>query len=82
MYSIAKKKREKVCKTALHGKMKERRETWGEWLIGAHVQNIPYLLTVTTQHNTRERHIKHLLIRVNVHRHVLVKGKTRRCAGV
>ena len=26
----------KVCKTALYGKITERRETGGEWLIGAH----------------------------------------------
>ena len=34
------KQRKKPCKTALHGKIKERREAGGEWLIGAHTQNI------------------------------------------
>ena len=28
--------------TVLYGKLKERRETGGEWLIGAKTQNIPY----------------------------------------
>ena len=29
--------------TALYDKQKERRETGGEWLIGANTQIIPYL---------------------------------------
>ena len=33
-----KKARKHVCKTALHGKIKERRETKGEWLIGVLTQ--------------------------------------------
>ena len=28
--------------TALYGKIKERRERRGEWLIGAQTQNVPY----------------------------------------
>ena len=39
--------------TVLYGKLKERRETGGEWLIGAKTQNIPYLSIAATQHNTR-----------------------------
>ena len=30
----------------------------GEWLIGAHTQNISYLSTVTTQHKSRQRPVK------------------------
>ena len=51
--------------TALYGKIKERR---GEWLIGANTQNVPYLSTVATQHNTRKRRVRRLLIRVKPHR--------------
>ena len=37
-----------------NGKIKGRRETRSEWLIGVHTQNIPYLSIVTTQHNTTQ----------------------------
>ena len=46
----------KACKTALYGEIKERRQTGGEWLIGAHTQNIPYLLLVTTQDKKTKAH--------------------------
>ena len=44
-------------RTALHGKIKERREreTGGEWLIGANTQNIPYISNVVTQDKTKAR---------------------------
>ena len=35
-----------------------------EWLIGAHMQSISYLSTVTTQHKSRQRGVRRLLIRV------------------
>ena len=38
--------------TALYGQIKERK---GELLIGASTQNLLYLSTVATQHNTRQR---------------------------
>ena len=44
--------------TALHGKIKERRETGGEWLIGANTQNILYLSIVATQYKTRQRRVR------------------------
>ena len=39
--------------TALYGKIKEKREVEGEWLIGANTQNISYLLIVATQRKAR-----------------------------
>ena len=54
----------KACKTTLYGKIKERREMGAEWLIGAHMQSISYLSTVTTQHKSRQRGVRRLLIRV------------------
>ena len=36
---LKQKERKKTCKTVLYSKIKERRETGGEWLIGAHTQN-------------------------------------------
>ena len=48
-----KKRKKKACETALYGKIKERRETKGEWLTGVHTQNVLYLLIVTTQNKTR-----------------------------
>ena len=50
--------------TALYGKIKENREVESEWLIGANTQNISYLLIVATQHKTRQRHLRRLLMRV------------------
>ena len=47
-------------KTALHGKVKERR---GEWLIGVDTQNVPCLSIVATQYKTRKRRIRRLLMR-------------------
>ena len=52
-----------------NGKIKGRRETRSEWLIGVHTQNIPYLSIVTTQHNTRQRHLRRLLMRVKARIH-------------
>ena len=49
--------------TAFYGKIKE---TKSEWLIGANTKNVPYLSIVAKQHKTRQRHLKHLLIRVKV----------------
>ena len=51
--------------TVLYGKIKERR---GEWLIEGNTQNVPYLSIVATQHKTRQRHVRRLLIRVKAHR--------------
>ena len=59
---------------AVHGKIKERRETRGEWLIGENMQNIPYISIVVTQHETRQRGVECLLMRVKAH-------KERRRAG-
>ena len=53
---------------ALYGKIKERRETGGEWLIGANTQNIPYLSIIATQHKTRKRRVRRLLMRVKASR--------------
>ena len=47
--------------TASYGKINKRR---GEWLIGANTQNIPYLSVVATQHKTRQRRVRRLLMRV------------------
>ena len=51
--------------------VKERREPrgrGGDWgvkrLIGAHTQNIYYLSTVTTQHKSRQRCVRRLLMRI------------------
>ena len=55
--------------TALYGKIKERR---GEWLIGANTQNVPYLVIPATQHKTRQRRVRRLLIRVKACRRVSV----------
>ena len=48
--------------TALYGKIKERRETEGKWLIGANTQNIAYLSIVATQHKTRQKRVRRLLM--------------------
>ena len=45
--------------TALYGKIKNRK---GEWLIGANTQNLLYLSIVTTQHRTRQRRVRRVLI--------------------
>ena len=47
--------------TALYGKIKERTD---KWLIGANTQNVLYLSIVVTQHKTRQRRVRRLLIRV------------------
>ena len=60
------KERKKIMQTALYGKIKERR---GEWLIGANTKNVPYASIVATQHKTRQRRVKHLLIKVKARRH-------------
>ena len=44
-----KQKKEKNMQTALYGKTKERRETEGEWLIGANTQIIRSLSIVARQ---------------------------------
>ena len=51
--------------TALYGKVRERS---GEWLIGAKTQNVPYFSIIATQHKTRQRRIRHLLVRVETRR--------------
>ena len=51
--------------TALYGKVRERR---GEWLTGAKTQNVPYFSIIATQHKTRQRRVRHLLIRVKARR--------------
>ena len=46
------KERKKTSKTTLYGKIKEKKETNGEWLIGVHSQNVFYLPTVTIAQRT------------------------------
>ena len=59
---------------------KERR---GEWLTGVNTQNKPYLSVIATQHKTRQRYVKCLLMRVKARRRVkhvrsvLIMDKTR-----
>ena len=45
--------KEKNMQISLYGKIKEKREVEGEWLIGANTQNISYLVIVATQHKTK-----------------------------
>ena len=52
--------------TDLHGKMKERR---GEWLIGVNTQNVPHLSILATQHKTRKRCVRCLLMRAKACRY-------------
>ena len=52
--------------TASYGKIKERR---GEWSIGENKQHVPYLSITATQHKTRKRRVRRLLIRVKPHKH-------------
>ena len=54
--------------TASYGEIKERK---GEWLIGANTRNVLCLSMLATQHKTRQRRV----------RRVLIIGKARRCAG-
>ena len=63
------KREKKSMQTALYGKIKERKN---DWLIGANTQNVPYLSIVVTQHKTRQRQVRRLLIKI----------KTRRCTDV
>ena len=58
----------KACKKALYSEIKERRQIGGEWLIGAHTKNIPYLSLVPTPDKTRQRRIRCLLMRVKAPR--------------
>ena len=46
------KRKKKSMKTALYGKIKERKD---EWLVGASTQNLLYLSIVATQHKTKAR---------------------------
>ena len=48
--------------TALYGKIKESR---GVWLIGANTRNVTYFSIIATQHKTRQRRVRHLLMKVN-----------------
>ena len=50
----------------------------GEWLIGARAHNISYVSTVTTQHRSRQRCVRCLLMKA---RHVLMIDKAWRHAG-
>ena len=58
-----KKKRKKHRKIALYGKIKEKRDEDG-WLIGTHTQNISYLSTITTQHESSKWRVRSLLMRM------------------
>ena len=60
------------CKAALFGKTEKKRETGGEWLIGAHTQNNfnINLSVVTTQQKTGQRRVGRLLMRVKSCRRV------------
>ena len=40
----------------------------GKWLLGVHTQNVLYLSILTTQHKTRQRRVKRLLINVKARR--------------
>ena len=51
-------------KTFTWSNEREGKKTKGEWLIGVHIQNIIYLSIVTTQHKTRERRVRCLLVRI------------------
>ena len=42
------KRKKKSIQTALYSKIKESRETGGEWLIKANIQNVPYFSIVAT----------------------------------
>ena len=53
---------------ALYGKIKERRETEGEWLIGENIQNIPYLSIVVADYKIRQKCVMHLLMKFNARR--------------
>ena len=61
------KRKKKACKTVLYCKIKERRKTGGEWLIGAHTQkdNLPF-----NCNNTTQRRVRRLLMRVKARRRV------------
>ena len=45
------------------------KERTGELLIGANTQNVPYRSIVATQHNTRQRRVRRLLIRIKARRY-------------
>ena len=53
----------------MYGKIKQRRHTGCEWLIGVYTQNTPYLSTVPSQHKTRQRRVRDLLRRIKARRH-------------
>ena len=63
--------------TVLYGKIKERRDE--RWMVNwnEHTKNtLP--LNCSTQHNTKERHIRRLLMGVKACKQVLVIGKARK----
>ena len=49
------KHKKKTCKTAWYGKLKEMRETEGEWLSGSHTQIIPYPLPFNCNDTAQEK---------------------------
>ena len=60
---------------AIYGKIKEIRQTCGEWLTGANTQNIPYFSIVATKYKTRQRRVRRLLMRIQARRCVVMMGK-------
>ena len=57
--------------TALYGKIKKRK---GKWLIGANTQNLLYFSIVATQHRTRQRRVRRILIMGKERRHEGAQG--------
>ena len=72
--SLKQNKEKRACKAVLYDKIKERRGTDSEWLIGVHTQNIPYLSTVTTQHKTKQGQVRSLLMRVKASMRASAQG--------
>ena len=67
--------------TALYGKIKERK---GEWLIEVNTQNVLYLPIAATQHKTKQRRVRRVLITGKARRRVRrisIIGKVRRREG-
>ena len=67
--------------TALCGKIKERK---GERLIGTSTQNLLYLSIVATQHTTRQKRVRRVLIIGKARscvRRILIMGKACRRKG-
>ena len=73
-----KQNKEKACQTALYDKIKERRETGGEWLIGARAQNVPFICSYTTQDKIKARKAPIDEARMRVRRKLMMEKAHRR----